>query len=118
MTNQIQAAVAYHRRFPSHDPAPEKMTPALYVAGERRCQRTWEIAKMNGFVPDPEAFNLIDALLHRGIHAPYYLCRGSYTLRLPGEWQCPACGLRTAAEHTQFWHTRSGMIHFPHGVPR
>ena len=114
--NQISAAIAYRRTF--GDEHPDKVTPAIYVEGERRCQRVWAAAKLAGFVPDQEAFNLINELLRRGIRAEYDMCRGSYKLRLPGEWACPACGKRTMAEHAQNWHTKSGMIHFPHGVPR
>ncbi len=111
---RVRSAIEYRRGF--GDDHPLILTPAQYMAGEERCQRIWGRARKAGFVPDPEAFNLIDALLRRGINTPYDLCRGSYSLRLPGEWKCPACGKRTVAEHLQNFQRRTGMIHLPHCV--
>lgn len=118
MDSQIRAAIQYESRFPSRDRPPDVVTPALYVAAERKVQRTWEAARLNGFVPDPVAFALIDALLRRGINAPYDLCSGSYKHRLPGEWRCPDCGKRTVAEHRQDAHMGHGMIHHPHNAEK
>ena len=114
MSTQIQAAIQYESRFLGGDRPPDVVTPALYVAAERKVRKTWEAARLNSFVPDPVAFALIDALLRRGINAPYDLCAGSYKLRLPGEWRCPDCGKRTVAEHMQDAVLKNGMIHHPH----